>query len=85
MDLGDFCARYAADVVVMGNVKSVATLLQATPEDVRREALACLRHGAPGGRYILSNDCAVPRDTPPAIVAAMHEVLRAHGAYPLSF
>lgn len=83
VDLADFCAKYSGDVVVMGNVKSVATLLQSTPEAVREEALGCLKAGAPGGRYILSNDCAVPRDTPPENVMAMHDALGEAGVYPL--
>jgi uroporphyrinogen decarboxylase len=84
VDLKDFKRRYADRVTIMGNVKSVETLLQGTVETVKQETLRCLTNGAPGGRYILSNDCAVPRDTPPANVRAMREVLRDYGGYPLS-
>lgn len=81
VDLKDFKRKWADRVVIMGNVKSVHTLLQDTEEKVRAETLECLENGAPGGRYILSADCAVPRDTPAANVRAMVEVLREHGTY----
>ena len=81
VNLGEFKARYADKVVIMGNVKSVATLLQGTEEAVREEASACIAAAASGGRYIFSNDCAVPRDTPPANVRAMANVLKKYGTY----
>jgi uroporphyrinogen decarboxylase len=81
VELKTFKARAADRVVVMGNVKSVETVLQGTPAKVREEALACLNAAAPGGRYILSNDCAVPRDTSPANVHALRDALREYGAY----
>ncbi len=84
VDLKEFKSRYADRVAIMGNVKSVVTLLQGAEESVRDETLECLRNAAPGGRYIMSNDCAVPRDTDPANVRAMREVLREYGDYPLT-
>jgi MtaA/CmuA family methyltransferase len=41
---------------------SCLTLLGGTPEQVRREAEACIRDGGP--RYALGTACAVPRFTP---------------------
>ncbi len=85
VDLKDFKAQHADAVAIMGNVKSVSTLLQGTEEQVREEALSCLHSGAPDGRYILSNDCAVPRDTSPSNLRAMRDVLAEYGNYPLAF
>ncbi|MBI2461529.1 MAG: uroporphyrinogen decarboxylase family protein [Candidatus Rokubacteria bacterium] len=82
VDLGEFKAKYSNKVVTMGNVKSVATLLQGTSEQVAAEALQCMA-AAPGGRYIFSSDCAVPRDPPPANVRAMANVREEVGAYPV--
>lgn len=81
VDLGAFKSEFSDRVAIMGNVNSVATLLQGSEEQVRNEARACLENGAPGGRYILSNDCAVPRDTSPANVRAMVDMLKEHGTY----
>jgi MtaA/CmuA family methyltransferase len=48
---------------------SCLTLLQGTPEQVRNEALACIRDGGP--RYVLGTACAVPRYTPIENMRAM--------------
>ena len=85
VDIQEFKSRFSDTVVTMGNVKSVVTMLQGSEEAVREETLDCLKKGAPGGRYILSNDCAVPRDTSPGNVRAMVDILRDHGTYPLGF
>ncbi|QGP91627.1 Uroporphyrinogen decarboxylase [Neomoorella glycerini] len=85
VDIKDFKEKYSDRIVVMGNVKSVVTLLQGTEEQVREETLACLQKGAPGGRYIISADCAVPRDTNPDNVRAMAAVVKQYRDYPLNF
>jgi len=77
--------NYGHKLVPMGNVKSVFTLLQKSPEEVEKETLECLKQGAPGGRYILSADCAVTRDTPAENVRAMTAVREKYGVYPLNF
>jgi len=82
VQLGDFKSKYADKVAIMGNVKSVVTMLQGTVEQVTNEARACMEAAAPGGRYILSNDCAVPRDTPVANVRAIANIAKECGAYP---
>jgi uroporphyrinogen decarboxylase len=81
VNLAEFKAKYAKDAVIMGNVKSVATLLQGSEQQVIEESRACLEAVAPGGRYIFSSDCAVPRDTPAANVRAMAKVREERGAY----
>ena len=83
VNIGDFKARFAEKVVVMGNVKSVATLLQGTKEQVTQEAHACMEAAAAGGRYIMSADCAVPRETSPANVRAMAKIVQQYGVYPM--
>ena len=83
VDLATFCPKYAKDVVVMGNVRSVDNMLRGTPESVRQEAIECIKKGAPSMRYVMSNDCAVPRDSSPANVKAMRDVVREFGDYPL--
>lgn len=85
VEVQDFKAKWGDRVVVMGNVKSVFTLLQGTAAQVRQETLDCLRKAAPGGRYIASADCALPRDTSAENVRAMYEVIREYRDYPLQF
>lgn len=77
----EFKEKYSAKVVTLGNIRSVATLLQGTPQQAREAAFECLREGAPGGRFILSADCAVPRDTNPDNIRAVSEIVRQYGDY----
>jgi uroporphyrinogen decarboxylase len=81
VDIAPFKARYADDVVLMGNLRSVETLLHGTEETVRAAVGACLAQGMAGGRYILSADCILPRDTPAANIRAMGAAVRDHGRY----
>lgn len=83
VEIGKFKADYSDRVAIMGNVNSVVTLLQGTPDEIRVEALNCLKKAAEGGRYILSNDCAVPRDTSPENVQVLTDVVKEFGSYPL--
>lgn len=84
VDIKKLKENHGDKIVPMGNVKSVFTLLQKTPEDVAQETLDCLKQGAPGGRYILSADCEVPRDTPEANMRAMADIRERYGDYPLN-
>ncbi|HME52747.1 MAG TPA: uroporphyrinogen decarboxylase family protein [Candidatus Lokiarchaeia archaeon] len=57
-------------VILLGNV-STSVLRFGTPEDVEREARACIRAGAHGGNYILSSGCDIAPGTPPANIEAL--------------
>lgn len=85
VDLESFKAEYADRVVIVGNVNTIHTLLGGTTAQVREETIDCLKKGAPGGRYIVSADCATPRDTDPANIAAMAEAVEQYADYPLRF
>jgi uroporphyrinogen decarboxylase len=81
VEIAAFKSQYADKCVYMGNVGTVDTLLSGTVADVENEAQNCLEKGAGGGRYILSADCIVPRDTDPAHLSAMADVVERHGGY----
>ena len=56
--------RVGDRMVLMGGVDT-QSLVQLSPEEVRREALRCIQEGQrDGGRYILGSGCMVPRGTP---------------------
>lgn len=67
-------------VCLMGNLRPSETLLNGTPDDVRREARQCLAdcRDNPGG-FILSTGCEVPVETPQENVLALMEVARTDG------
>jgi len=62
--------------VIMGNIPAVETLLHGTPQEVARQARACVERAGEGGRYILGADCTSPRDTPPENMAAIFRVAK---------
>jgi len=70
--------------VIMGNVKTVDTLLHSTPDAVEKEALDCITQGAPGGRFILSGDCVIPPKTPKDNFKALTNSVLKYGRYPIS-
>jgi uroporphyrinogen-III decarboxylase len=59
----------------------VDTLLLGTPEQVASEASACIDKAAKGGGFILSADCAVPRDVPGENLQAMVKAGLSTGVY----
>jgi uroporphyrinogen-III decarboxylase len=67
-------------LTIMGGL-SCLTLLNGTPEDVYREACACIAAGKPGGRYVLGSACAVPRAAPPANLLAARRAVEDKGWY----
>ncbi|MHC4714252.1 MAG: uroporphyrinogen decarboxylase family protein [Planctomycetota bacterium] len=62
---------------LMGNVRPTETLLESTPEEVKAEALECLRaaSGSPSG-FILASGCEVPIETPGENIDALFEAAR---------
>lgn len=82
MDVPKYKARYGDKVCFLGYVGSSSTMLRGTPNDVERESAVCIRDGAPGGGFILSADCVVPRDAPIENVRAMVRAAERYGRYP---
>jgi uroporphyrinogen decarboxylase len=83
MDLARIKKRYGTKLCPIGNVNNKTTMVSGTPEDVKREALECLRIAAPGGGYVLATDHSLHDDIPLANIRAYIEVAKEHGAYPL--
>jgi uroporphyrinogen decarboxylase len=84
MDLAKIKARYGPTLCPIGNINNKTTMVSGTPEDVRREALECLRIAAPGGGYVLATDHSLHDDIPLANIRSYIEVAHEFGTYPLS-
>ena len=72
-DIAEFKKITGSEVALMGNVDVIGVLLEGTPELVTSETDKCLKAGAPGGGFILSGSCGVPRDVPVENIRAMTE------------
>lgn len=64
VDLADAKQRIGHRVTLMGNVGTVTTLLNGTPDQVRNEVKECMDAAKEGGRFILSTSDQIARDTP---------------------
>ena len=58
-------------ITLMGNLDPVNLLLKGSPEEIRTQALASLKQGWPGGRFLLSSGGGLSPDTPAAGLEAM--------------
>jgi len=67
-------------VRLMGNVSPAGTMLQGTPEEVRRDTIACIKkaHDNPKG-LIVASGCSLPTETPFANIQAMVDAVREVG------
>ena len=82
MDLAQVKERYRGRLCPIGNINNKTTMVTGTPEDVRREALECLRIAAPGGGYILATDHSLHDDIPLENILAYVGVVKENGTYP---
>ncbi len=71
--------RQAADdgrpVASIGNVDNTRTMLEAGPDQVQREASACIR-SARGSRFVLSTNCEIPFTAPVENIEALTRAAR---------
>ncbi len=78
-ELAEAKRRVGRTLFIKGNIDPVHTLLRGEPEKVRRDALARIAAGGPGG-YILSTACSIAPRTPPENVRVLREAAEAFAA-----
>jgi hypothetical protein len=83
LTMADYKARYGDHITLTGNVNCATTLVSGTPEQVITETRAVIRHGAPGGGFVLSSSNSIHAEVKPALYAAMLEAAREYGTYPI--
>ncbi len=85
MDLKKVKEQYKGRLCPIGNINNKTTMVDGSPEDVKAEALECLKIAAPGGGYVLATDHSLHDDIPIENIYAYIEVAKEHGTYPLKF
>jgi uroporphyrinogen decarboxylase len=81
VDIAEVKRRYGSEVCLIGNVNS--GLLQTGTDDEAIESVRyALRHGMPGGGYILSTSNCVYTGMPLARYELMMDIWRQEGVYP---
>lgn len=75
MDIFALKREYCGKLAFWGGISIQKLLPFGTPEEVRRETRRILQELGHGGGYIAAPSHALPRDVPPANIAALLEVL----------
>lgn len=70
IDIVKVLKRVPSEVVVMGNISPVETIMNGTPDDVKREVEELLGATAQFPNYILSTGCDLPQNVPPENIRA---------------
>ena len=83
MDLKEVKQTFGQKTCLIGNVDNKTTLVTGTVDDVRAEAIECIRTAGPGGGYILASDHSLKDDMPNENIFALYETGRRYGEYPI--
>ena len=71
-------------ITLMGNIDTNSVLQLGSPKDVEKACRKAIEVAAPGGGFILSGGCEIPRDMPVENMQAMVRAAQEYGAYPIS-
>ena len=81
MDLAEVKQKFGDKFCLKGNVNTFETMINGSPEDVEREAMACIDAAGSGGGFILATGDQCGRDTPDANIFKLVEVAQTYGKY----
>jgi uroporphyrinogen decarboxylase len=70
-------------ITLMGNIDTNSVLQLGSAEDVEKACRKAIGAAAPGGGFILSGGCEIPKDMPHQNMHAMLKAVQKHGRYPL--
>jgi len=79
VDLPAVAPRVPEDVVLIGNVDPVRTLLYGTPQAVRAETIGLMEQMARYRNFIVSTGCDLPAETPIENIVAFVQAVREAG------
>ena len=75
--------KYKDVIALKGNVDCVSTLVDKSPEDVRRETARCILNGSVGGGHIISSSNSIHSGVSPVNYKVFLDTIKDLGTYPL--
>ena len=76
VDMPKIAPQVPSDIVLIGNVNPVSTLLQADPPTVRRKTQELMAAMADYDNFVISTGCDLPAETPIENIIAFVEAAR---------
>jgi uroporphyrinogen decarboxylase len=83
MDIKQLKEKVGDQMTLFGAIEA-ETLINGTPEDVGRDVTYCIKHGAPGGGFVLTTSNSVQIGTKYENYMTMLRLAREKGTYPMS-
>jgi uroporphyrinogen decarboxylase len=83
MDINKLKEKYGQKIALFGAV-DCDTLVRGSPTDIEREVEYCLKHGAPGGGFVLTSSNSIQAGSKYENYLAMLKAAREKGVYPIS-
>jgi uroporphyrinogen decarboxylase len=81
INVKDALAVTSGKVCFMGNLDPVGTLMNGTPEDVRRETIRIMEAGKEGTGFMFDSGEMIPRDTPEENIRTMVKTAREYSRW----
>jgi uroporphyrinogen decarboxylase len=81
--LADVKREFGDRLALMGNLHTTETMLNGSPERVRRESLQAILDAGVGGGFVLSTGDQCGYNTPLENIFRMVETAKIYGVYPL--
>lgn len=83
MDICYFKDEYGDKITLAGNIDCGGALESGTPEEIRNEVRAKIKHCAPGGGYIIASSNSVHSAIPGRNYQIMRDAIEEFGNYPI--
>lgn len=84
MDMTYMKKTYGSRIALKGNVDCVSTLVDKSPDQVKKETIQCILEGSIGGGHIISSSNSIHRGISPVNYQVFLDTVKEYGVYPIN-